>query len=158
LKQINPAFPFPVPGVVVQVRPRFQQERHERFGKWDATLDGADCLSDPFQAVFRGHACRSLWNAALQSTIMVSVSVQVVVGQARVCRSQVWEIVRRELRHSTGGGTRLCVKPEETGPKRRYKFARHERALKSQAKRPGYHLASPKDEPDRVLQTGAVLW
>ena len=77
-----------------------------------------------------------MWNAALQSTIMVSVSVQVVVGQARVCRSQVWEIVRHEPGDSTGDSTRVCVKPEETGPKRRNKFARHERPLKSQAKRP----------------------
>ena len=114
---------------MVQVRPRFQQERHERFGKWDATLDGADCLNDPFQAVFRGHASRSMWNAALQYTITVGASVQVAVGHAG--QHQVWEIVRRELGNSTGGGTRLCVKPEETGPKRRNKFARHERPLKS---------------------------
>jgi hypothetical protein len=61
----------------------------------------------------------------------------VVVGQAFAGQHQVWEIVPHEPRHSTAGSTRVCVKPEETGPKRRNKFARHERPLKSQAKRPG---------------------
>ena len=82
-------------------------------------LDGADCLSDPFQAVFRGHASRSMWNAALQSTITVGASVRVAVGQAFAGQHQVWEIVPHEPRHSTAGSTRVCVKPEETGPKRR---------------------------------------
>src|SRR5688572_22414160 len=86
------------------------------FGDWGADADGPDCLNDQCQAVFWGHASRSMWNADLQSTITVSVSVQVVVGRARVCRSQVWEIVRRESRDSTGGGTRSCVKAEEAGP------------------------------------------
>ena len=77
-----------------------------------------------------------MWNAALQSTITVGASVQVAVGQAFAGQHQVWEIVRREPGHSTAGSTRVCVKPEETGPKRRNKFARHERPLKSQAIRP----------------------
>jgi hypothetical protein len=33
LKQIDPAHSLPVHGVAVQIRPRFQQERHGRYGK-----------------------------------------------------------------------------------------------------------------------------
>src|SRR4051812_39921304 len=55
---------------------------HEPFGDWSAGLDDADCLNDLRQTVFRGHACRSLWNAALQSTITAGASARVAVGQA----------------------------------------------------------------------------
>src|SRR4051794_9566142 len=55
---------------------------HEPFRDWSADLDGADCLDDQCPAVFRGHACRPLWNAALQSTLTAGASARVAVGQA----------------------------------------------------------------------------
>ena len=41
-----------------------------------------------------------------------------------------------EPEHSTAGSTTICVKAEETGPKRRNNLARNGRPLKSQANSP----------------------
>jgi hypothetical protein len=40
------------------------------------------------------------------------------------------------LRHSTANSTTICVKGEETGPKRWNKLARYGKRLESQGKRP----------------------
>jgi len=42
LKQIDPAFPLPLHGIVKQVRPWLQYERHAFFGDRDADLEGMD--------------------------------------------------------------------------------------------------------------------
>jgi hypothetical protein len=94
-------------------------------------LDGADCFNDQCQAVFWGHAGRSMWNVALQSTTTAGASARIAAGYA--CRHQVCEIIPYDPGLSTAGSTTVCVKPEENGPKRRNKLAQHGRQLRSQA-------------------------
>ena len=81
-------------------------------------LDGADGLNDLRRRYSGVMPAAPSWNAALQSTITGRRKRPVAVGQAFAGQHQVWEIMPHEPGHSTAGSTRVCVKPEETGPKR----------------------------------------
>ena len=59
-----------------------------------------------------------------RSSPSLYLSAWIAVGHAR--RYQGLKDQARELRHSTASSTTVCVKPEETGPKRRYKLALRE--------------------------------
>jgi len=50
LKQIDPALPLAGYGIVVQVRPWFQQKHYKPFGNKGASSDGVDCPNDTVSA------------------------------------------------------------------------------------------------------------
>lgn len=72
-------------------------------------------LSDQCQAVFRGHASRSMWNADLRLH-NGRCKRRGATGQACACCHHVWETVPRDPDPSTARRARFCVKPTETGP------------------------------------------
>jgi len=84
LKQIDPTHAPPRPGIAVQVGPGFQQECHAPSGDWDAGFKLLDCLDDQCQAVFLGHASRSMQNALVLTEIIPNAFINgnVLIGMA----------------------------------------------------------------------------
>jgi len=83
-------------------------------------------FSGVMPAALRGTRPSSLPFLPLQASRSLSVMLAGIKAKNRA----------HGLRHSTAGSTTVCVKSEETGPKRRNKLARYGRPLRSQAKRP----------------------